>query len=96
MLRQIGGLALLVSAVLAYNPPLDTAGPLTIRIHEPATGSQFTRLSRLSYLPALSCRFGCRVLSPPLFDSDFLSGRCRFLSFGQSCCLRRFDLVCED
>ncbi|HTQ57387.1 MAG TPA: hypothetical protein VMI94_23115 [Bryobacteraceae bacterium] len=33
------GPALLATAALAYNPPVDTAGPLTVRIHEPATGS---------------------------------------------------------
>ena len=32
-------LLLLAAAAFAYNPPMDTAGPLTLRIHEPASGS---------------------------------------------------------
>jgi hypothetical protein len=38
-MRHISMLVLLFPAVVpAYNPPVDTAGPLTVRIHEPAIG----------------------------------------------------------
>ena len=38
-MARLYGLALLAAAAFAYNPPMDTAGPLTVRIHEPASGS---------------------------------------------------------
>ena len=41
-MRRLGSTALLLTfavAGYAYNPPVDTAGPLTVRIHDPSLGS---------------------------------------------------------